>query len=100
MLLGTPFHTSDSEAKMGDELTLLLEVFHKIEKAGGQATLSVATAGGKTKIKLEIGTTAAPPMVSSPPSSPTSVFFARKPGWSLTSLTATRTKECRCHSEL
>ena len=56
---------------MGDELSLLLEVFHKIKKAGGQATLSVATAGGKTKIKLEIGTTAAPPMVSSPPSSPT-----------------------------
>ena len=56
MLLGTPFHTSDSEAKMGDELTLLLEVFHKIEKAGGQATLSIATVGGKTKMKLEIGT--------------------------------------------
>ena len=46
---------------MGDELTLLLEVFHKIEKAGGQATLSVSTAGGKTKVKLEI---AAPPTVS------------------------------------
>ena len=30
---------------MGDELTLLLEVFSKIEKAGGQATLSVATVG-------------------------------------------------------
>ena len=59
------------EGKMGGELTLLLEVFHKIEKAGGQATLSVATTGGKTKIKLEIGTTAVPPMVSSSPSSPT-----------------------------
>ena len=46
---------------MGDELTLLLEVFHKIEKTGGQATLSVSTAGGKTKVKLEI---AAPPTVS------------------------------------
>ena len=46
---------------MGDELTLLLEVFHKIEKTGGQATLSVSTAGGKTKVKLEI---AALPTVS------------------------------------
>ena len=53
---------------MGDELTLLLEVFHKIEKAGGQATLSVATVGGKTKMKLEIGTT---PTESSSTSSPT-----------------------------
>ena len=26
--------TSDSDAKMGDELTILLEAFHKIEKAG------------------------------------------------------------------
>ena len=39
---------------MGDELTLSLEVFHKIKKATGQATLSIATAGGKTKMKLEI----------------------------------------------
>ena len=46
MLLETSFHTSDSEAKMGDKLTLLLEVFHWIEKAGGQASLSVATVGG------------------------------------------------------
>ena len=71
MLLETSFHTSDSEAKMGDELTLLLEVFHKIEKAGGQASLSVATVGGKTKMKLEIGTTPAPPTESSSTSSPT-----------------------------
>ena len=54
---------------MGDELTLLLEVFHKIEKVGGQATLSVSTAGGKTKVKLEIATTAAPPIVSTSTSS-------------------------------
>ena len=50
---------SDSEEKMGDELTLLLEVFHKIEKAGGQATLSASTAGGKSKFKLEVATSAA-----------------------------------------
>ena len=41
---------------MGDELTLLMEVFHKIEKAGGQATLSVSTVGGKTKVKLVTAT--------------------------------------------
>ena len=50
---------------MGDELTLLLEVFNKIEKAGGQATLSVATVGGKTKVKFEIATTPAPPASTS-----------------------------------
>ena len=60
----TLFIDSDSEAKMEDELTLLMEVFHKIEKAGGQATLSVSTAGGKTKVKLEVATTPAPPTVS------------------------------------
>ena len=35
---------------MEDELTLLLEIFNKIDKAGRQATLSVATDGGKTKV--------------------------------------------------
>ena len=78
MLLETSFHTSDSEAKMGDELTLLLEVFHKIEKAGGQASLSVATVGGKTKMKLEIGTTPAPPTESSSTSSPTGRRHCRR----------------------
>ena len=28
---------------MGDELTILSEAFHKIEKAGGQAKLSLST---------------------------------------------------------
>ena len=50
---------------MGDELTLLLEVFYKIEKAGGQVTLSATTVGGKTKLRLEIGTTPASPFESS-----------------------------------
>ena len=54
---------------MGDEVTLLLEVFNKIEKVGGQATLSVATVGGKTKVKLEIATTPAPPASTSTSSS-------------------------------
>ena len=49
---------------MGDELTILLEAFHKIEKSGGQATLSVSTSSGKTKIKLVTATTAAPPTES------------------------------------
>ena len=54
---------------MEDELTLLLEIFNKIEKAGGQATLSVATDGDKTKVKLEITTTPAPPTGSTSTSS-------------------------------
>ena len=54
---------------MGDELSLLLEIFNKIEKAGGQATLCVATGGGKTKVKLEITTTPVPPTGSTPTSS-------------------------------
>ena len=51
--------------KMGDELTRLIEIFHKIEEAGGQATLtlSVTTQGGKTKTKLE---TESPPSASEP----------------------------------
>ena len=71
--------TSDSEEKMGDELTLLLEVFHKIEKAGGQATLSASTAGGKSKFKLEVATSAAPPSVS-PSTSSTSGRRHRRRG--------------------
>ena len=53
-----------SASKMGDELTSLLAIFHKIEETGGQATLSVATNSGKTKIKFEL--------VSSPTTSATS----------------------------
>ena len=65
------FATSDSEVKMGDELTILLEAFHKIEKAGGQATLSISTVGGKTKVNLVTATNPAPPTVSpSTPSTP------------------------------
>ena len=71
--------TSDSEEKMGDELTLLLEVFHKIEKAGGQATLSASTAFGKSKFKLEVATSAAPPSVS-PSTSSTSGRRHRRRG--------------------
>ena len=43
----------------------MLEVFYKIEKAGGQVTLSATTVGGKTKLRLEIGTTPASPFESS-----------------------------------
>ena len=64
---------------MGDKLTLLLEVFHKIEKAGGQATLSGSTAGGKSKFKLEVVTLAAPPSVS-PSTSSTSGHRHRRRG--------------------
>ena len=75
------FHTSDSEPKMGDKLTLLLEVFYKIEKAGGQATLSIATGGGKTKMKHKILTTPEPPTVSSSTSSPTGCRHRRRGPW-------------------
>ena len=57
---------------------LLLEIFHKIEKSGGQASLSVATVGGKTKMKLEIATTLAPPTESSSTSSPTGRCHRRR----------------------
>ena len=39
---------------MGDELANLLEIFKRVEKDGGQATLSVSTDAGKTTIKLEL----------------------------------------------
>ena len=57
LLLATYFHASDSEAKMGNELTLLLEVFSMNEKAGGQATLPCQLLVEKTKVNLEIATT-------------------------------------------
>ena len=61
---------------MGDELNILLEAFHKIEKAGGQATLSVSTVGGRTKINLVTATTPAPPTGS--PSTKTSSTPVRR----------------------
>ena len=57
--------------KMRDELTGLLEIFHKVEETGGKATLSITTSMGLTKTKLEIvsptpGSTAST-SISSPP---------------------------------
>ena len=52
---------------MGDELIRQFEIFRKIEEAGGQATLSVTTQGGKTRIKFE---TESPPSATEPTSSP------------------------------
>ena len=52
---------------MGDQLKGLLEIFHRVEAEGGQATLSVTTHRGKTKLKLEI---VSPPSETAPPSSP------------------------------
>ena len=52
---------------MGDQLKGLLEIFHKVEGEGGQATLSVTTHGGKTKLKLEIQSS---PSGTAPTSSP------------------------------
>ena len=39
---------------MGDELANLLEIFKRVEKDGGQATLYVSTKASKTTIKLEL----------------------------------------------
>ena len=64
---------------MGDELNILLEAFHKIEKAGRQATLSVSTFGGRTKINLVTATTPAPP-TESPSTSSTPVRRHRRRG--------------------
>ena len=49
-------------------MTRLIEIFHKIEEAGGQATLTVTTQGGKTKTTFE---TESPPSATnfSPPTS-------------------------------
>ena len=59
--------------KMGDELANLLEIFKKIEKDGGQATLSISTHAGKTKVKLELvsslSTTEPTPSLPSSPAS-------------------------------
>ena len=52
---------------MGDQLIELIKIFHKVEGEGGQATLSVTTHEGKTKIKLEI---VSPPAETVPPSWP------------------------------
>ena len=54
----------------------MLEAFYKIEKAGGQATLSVSTSSGKTKVKLVTATTAAP--LTESPSTSTSSSPARR----------------------
>ena len=78
MLLGTPFILHILKTKMGDELTLSLEVSHKIKKAGGQAILSIATVRGMTKMKLEIGTTPAPPIEYSSTSLPSGRHHPRR----------------------
>ena len=44
----------NSATKMRDELAGLLEIFHKVEEAGGKATISITTSLGVTKTKLEI----------------------------------------------
>ena len=60
---------------MGDELTRLIEIFHKIEEAGGQATLTVTTQGGKTKTTFE---TESPPSATEPASSPPASWRRRR----------------------
>ena len=60
---------------MGDELTRLIEIFHKIEEAGRQATLTVTTQGGKTKTTFE---TESPPSATEPASSPPASWRRRR----------------------
>ena len=54
---------------MGDELANLLKIFKRVEKDGGQATLSVSTNAGKTTIKLELTSSPSQPAPSLPSSS-------------------------------
>ena len=54
---------------MGDKLANLLEIFKRVEKDGGQATLSVSTNAGKTTIKLELTSSLSKPAPSLPSSS-------------------------------
>ena len=54
MLLSSLSLVQKSATKMRDELAGLLEIFHKVEEAGGKATISITTSLGVTKTKLEI----------------------------------------------
>ena len=54
---------------MGDQLANLLEIFKRVEKDGGQATLPVSTDAGKTTIKLELTSSPSKPAPSLPSSS-------------------------------
>ena len=60
-----------SELKMGDELTTLMEVFHRVKKVGGSAKLTLLTRGGKVNAKLEIELAEAAPSPSLPTSTAT-----------------------------
>ena len=56
-------------------MTRLIEIFHKIEEAGGQATLTVTTQGGKTKTTF---VTESPPSATHPASSPPASWRCRR----------------------
>ena len=60
-----------SELKMGDELTTLMEVFHRVKKVGGSAKLTLLTREGKVNAKLEIELAEAAPSPSLPTSTAT-----------------------------
>ena len=63
----------DSELKMADELTSVIEMFHSFKKSGRSATLTMSTKGGQaTKVKLEVELDDATPPSSSPSSTSTS----------------------------
>ena len=48
------FNSSESLAKMGDEVASLLNLFNSFKMAGKSATLVLSTKGGKTIAKLEV----------------------------------------------
>ena len=59
-----------SATKMREELAELLEIFHKVEEAGGKATISITTSLGVTKTKLEIVSPTPGSSISTSSSSP------------------------------
>ena len=64
---------------MGDELASLLEIFKKIGKNGGQATLCVSTHAAKMKVKLEVISSLFPSELNpSLPNSPSSGVQRRR----------------------
>ena len=73
------FDSSESVAKMGDEVTSLLNLFNSFQMAGKSATLVLSTKGGKTTIaKLEVNLSNA--KSSSSPSTAASTTLLTSPG--------------------
>ena len=64
------FNSSESLAKMGDEVASLLNLFNSFKMAGRSATLVLSTKGGKTttaKLEVELSNNKAPSTLPTPP---------------------------------